>query len=217
MTISQFKTQVSLKKHFREMIDRIGVCDSVKTEYSQEFLDFCEVFTRHPEYPYKFTGFIDIKINRNPDLQNQLVVYIIKNNGEIDDVSVMNKCMTGKSKDNLKIALRVAIQPQIDEYKNNNYIKVCELCGEHDIIEIDHHSENAPFVKLYTDFMEINTLPLPTSFNDTKNRMKCFKELDYNFEEQWIQYHKENAILRMLCRTCNGTQPKYKTQRRGGS
>jgi len=210
MTITQFKTQQSLKKHFRKIIDRIKLCESVKNEYPQDFLDFCEVFKRHSEYPDKFIDLVDIKISYNPEFTNQLVVYIIKNNGEIDNVSVMNNCITGKPKDNLKIAMRVAIQPQIDEYKNNNYIKVCELCDEHDRIEIDHHSEKMPFAKLYSNFMEINTLPIPTSFNETKSHMKCFNELDYNFEEKWIQYHKENAILRMLCKICNGSRPKYK-------
>lgn len=210
MTISQFKTQSSLKNYFREVINKIGVCESVKTKYPQEYMDFCQVFTRHSEYPDKFFGFVDVKINFNPVFNNQLVVYIIKNNGDIDDVSVLNNCITGKSRNNLKIAMRVSIQPQIDEYKNNNRIKVCELCGEHNRIEIDHHSEKMPFEKLYIDFMEINKLHIPTSFNDTKSHMKCFKEEDYCFEEKWIQYHKDNAILRMLCKTCNTSQKKYK-------
>ena len=213
MPISQFKTQSSLKKYFREIIDRIGVCEKIKTEHPEEFLDFCQVFRRHSEYPDKFFGLVDIKINYNHVFKNQLVVYIIKNNGDvddIDDVSVLNNCITGKPKDNLKIAMRVSIQPQIDEYKNNNLIRQCELCDMNDRIEIDHHSEKMPFAKLYVDFMEINKFPIPTLFNDTKSHMKCFKELDYKFQESWIQYHKEKAILRMLCRSCNGSQKKYK-------
>ena len=210
MTISQFNTQESLKKHFREIINRIGVCDSVRSTHSSEFLDFCEVFKRHSDYPNKFIGFIDIKIDYNPEFKNQLVVYIKKDNGTIDNVSVLNNCITGKPRDNLKVAMRVSIQPQIDDYKNNNYIKVCELCQGHNRIEIDHHSDKAPFAKLYSCFMEINKLPIPTEFDDTKSHMKCFKKTDYNFEEQWIQYHKENAILRMLCRRCNSSQPNYK-------
>jgi hypothetical protein len=208
MTISQFKTQASLKKYFREIINKIGVCDSVKTKYPSEFFDFCELFKRHSDYPGKFIGFVDIKIDYNPIFINNLEVSIIKEDGSIDDVSVMNNCITGKPKDNLKIAMRVSIQPQIHEYKNNNYIKVCELCGEHDRIEIDHHSEKSPFAKLYIDFLDINKLP--TTFNNTKSHMKCFKGLDYNFEKNWMQYHKENAILRTLCRKCNGSQKKYK-------
>ena len=210
MPITHIKSQSNLKKYFREIIDRIRLCESVKTKYPIEFLDFCEVFKRHSEYPDKFIGFIDIKIDYNPEFKNELVVYIIKNNGEIDNVSVMNNCITGKSKDKLKIAMRVSVQPQIDEFKNKCYIRVCELCGVRDEIEIDHHSEKTPFAKLYFDFMEINTLPLPTSFNETKSYMKCFKEVDNIFEEKWINFHKDNAILRMLCRKCNSSQKKYK-------
>jgi hypothetical protein len=210
MTIAQFKTQKKLKIYFREIINKIGVCDSVKLKHPEYFLDFCEVFKRHSDYPQKFIGFVDIKIGFNPEFVNQLVVYIIKNDQCIDNVSVLNNCITGKPKDNLKIAMRVAIQPQIDEYKNNNYIHVCELCNEHERIVIDHHSEKSPFIKLYNDFMNINYLTVPNTFDDTKSHMKCFKEIDDRFKEDWINYHKENAILRMLCRTCNGSQPKYK-------
>jgi len=208
--ISQFKTQKALKKYVREIVDRIGLCESITTQYPQEHLDFCELFTRHPEYPNKFLDFVDIFIRYNPVIKTQLVVYIRKANGEIDDVSVLNKCITGKPKDSLKTAMRVSIQPQIDEYKNANYIRRCELCGVSDRIEIDHHSEKMPFAKLYVDFMEMNKLPIPTSFNNTKGHIKCFNELDHTFEETWKQYHKENAILRMLCRKCNRSQPKYK-------
>jgi hypothetical protein len=210
MTISHLKTQISLKKYFREIINTIGLCDSVKTKYPSEFLDFCELFKRHSDYPEKFIGFVDIKISYNPVFGNQLVVYIIKNDMTTDDVSVLNNCITGKPKDNLKIAMRVSIQPQIVEYKNNNYIKVCEICDDNDRLEVDHHSEKMPFAKLCYDFITINTLPIPVSFDDTKSHMKCFKDLDSNFEKNWVQYHKENAILRTLCRKCNGSQPKYK-------
>ena len=210
MAITQFKTQKALKDHFCEMINRIHVCNSVKTKYPSEFLDFCEIFKRHSDYPGKFIGFVDIKIDYNPEFKNQLVVYIIKDDMTVDDVSVLKNCVTGKPTDKLKIAMRVAIQPQIEEYKNKNPIKVCELCGEHYRIEIDHHSEKSPFAKLYNDFIEANKLDIPTDFDDTKSHMKCFKESDHHFENSWAQYHEKHAILRMLCRKCNGSQPRYK-------
>ena len=210
MTLSQFKTQASLKTHFREIIDRIGLCDSLKTQHLPEFLEFCEVFTRHPDYPNKFIGIDDIKIGYNPEYNNQLVVYIVKANGDIDNVSVLKSCITGKPKDNLKIAMRVSIQPQIDEFKNSQTRYFCELCNDTERIEIDHHSERMPFAKMYIDFMEINNLPIPTSFNDTIGHMKCFNETDNDFKNKWTIYHKEKAILRMLCRSCNGSQQRYK-------
>jgi len=43
-----------------------------------------------------------------------------------------------------------------------------------------------------------NRLPIPKTFNDTKSHMKCFKELDYNFEKNCTQYHKENNFKNIM-------------------
>ena len=210
MCISQYKSQKSLKEYFRQVINEIDVCDSVKTNHLDKYLDFCEVFKRHPKYPDKFFNLVDVKIDHNPIYKNQLVVYIIKDNGEIDDVSVLNTCITGKNKNNLLVAMRVAIQPQIDEYRLKNKIKVCEKCGSTDRIEIDHHNEKIPFCKLEKDFININKIKIPTDFENTEGHLKCFKDEDTMFKEEWIKYHKENAILRMLCRKCNEYRPFIK-------
>ena len=210
MPITQFKTQKDLKKHFQNIIDKIGICESVKSNYPTDYLDLCDVFERHPNYPKKFIGFNDIKINYNPVYKTILDVYIIKQNGEIDDVSVLKSCITGKPKNKLQIAMRLSIQPQITEFKNKQNKYVCEICGKTDKIEIDHHSENMPFAKLYQDFMKINTMPIPELFDNTEGHLKCFRNVDNVFEESWVKYHKENAILRMLCMGCNRSQPKYK-------
>jgi hypothetical protein len=203
-----FRTQQGLKTYFREKINRIGQCNSVKTTYPVDFSDFCEVFQRHPDYPEKFIGFTDIQIKYSLVFGNQLVVYIKKDNGTLEDVSVLNHCITSKSKNNLKIAMRVAIQPQIDEYKLH-CLQYCELCNSHDKLEVDHHSEKAPFAKLYLDFMKHNTIPIPSSFDDTKSHMKCFQITDVEFSKSWIEFHKEHAMLRILCKKCNASQPKY--------
>ena len=210
MPLHEFKSQESLKKYFRNIINTIGQCNSVKTLHNIEFEDFCEVFKRHSDYPAKFIGLDDIKIDYNPVFKKELVVYIIKKDGTIDDVSVLNNCITGKPKDNFKIAMRVSIQPQIEEYKNNNCNIFCEICNSYERLEVDHHSELSPFAKLYRDFMHTNMLPIPETFDNTESHMKCFNKVDHEFEKSWIQYHKENAILRTLCSTCNNSQPKYK-------
>lgn len=207
--LSHYTSQTTLKKHFREVIDSIGKCSSVKTKYPEYYLEFCEVFKRHSDYPNKFMDMEDIKIDYNPVYRKELVVYIIKSNGEVDDVSVLKNCITGKPKDNLKIAMRVAIQPQIDEYRNAQQNLICELCNSTKRIEIDHHSILQPFAKLYHDFMMNTTLEIPTDFDNTIACLKCFKEKDNEFNDAWIQFHKEHALLRMLCKECNNSQPKY--------
>ena len=129
----------------------------------------------------------------------------------IDDVSVLKNCITGRPKDNLKIAMRVAIQPQIYKFKHSQPNLICELCSEIKCIEIDHHSETMPFTKLYTDYLKNNHLPIPTTFDNTIDHMKCFKQTDHLFENEWIQFHEKNAILRLLCKKCNNSQPKIQS------
>jgi hypothetical protein len=211
--LSQYTTQKLLKTHFQEVINTIGKCNSIKSEYPDYYLEFLEVFKRHPNYPDKFMDIIDIKIDYFQIYRIQLVVYIIKTNGEIDDVSVLNSCITGKPKNNLKIAMRVAIQPQIDEYRNTQTNKLCELCNITENIEIDHHSELQPFEKLYNDYMTKNTLEIPFDFDNNSLHLKCFNENGKEFSEEWIKFHKDNAILRMLCKKCNGKQQKYKIKK----
>ena len=210
MPITQFKTQTALYNHFKNIINKIGICESIKLNYPDDYLDLCDVFKRHPRYPEKFIGFIDIKIKYNLIYKNQYDVFIIKDNGDIDDVSVLKSCISGKPKNKLLEAMRVSINNQIIEFRNKQKKLLCEICGKTDKIEIDHHSEHMPFAKLYDDFIKNNIITIPELFDNTEGHLKCFRSIDILFEESWVKYHKENAILRMLCKECNRSQPKYK-------
>ena len=72
-------------------------------------MDLCNLFKRHSDYPEKFNGLTDIKIRSNPVYKRQLETIMVKNNGDEDDFSVLNICITGKPKDNLTIAMRNSI------------------------------------------------------------------------------------------------------------
>ncbi len=207
----EFKSQLALKKYFREIIDKIGVCDSVKTKYPEYYLDFCNIFKRHPGYPEKFIGLNDVVVKYNLHFKNQLEVHIKNKNSEMDVVSIMKECVTGKPKDNLNIAMRTSIQQQIYDFRNKQNKFVCELCETTENIEIDHHSEKMTFAKLCKNFMNQNALPTPIAFDeDTKSHMKCFRKEDEKFKNSWNKYHKEHAILRMLCKLCNVSQNSKK-------
>ena len=102
-------------------------CSSIKEFYPEEWNEFIYLFKRHYNYPEKFNGLTDIKIRYNPLYKRQLEIIIVKNNGDEDDVSVLNNCITGKPKDNLTIAMRNSIYPQIEEFKHNSSME-CLLC-----------------------------------------------------------------------------------------
>jgi hypothetical protein len=86
-------------------------------------------------------------------------------------------CSTGRSPTphGLRVAhLRKLIAPQIIEFRNSAEQK-CTLCESTTQLEVDH-------VYMF------------------KNMIK-----DYigDSDEEWIEFHKQNASLRMLCRSCN--------------
>jgi len=204
--LSNFKTQKALKEHFKGLIQKIGLCESILNEYPQHYNDFIELFKRHPNYDEKCQNIIDIMIRKNP-VYNNLELIIKKEDDSIDDISYL-VCVSGKPKNDLKTAMREAIQPQIDEFKSMS-ILICELCNSTTSIHIDHHSDFTPFEKLYIDFMNINKLPIPTSFNSNKAHINCFKEKDKEFSKSWYEYHRLNVSLRVLCKKCNQSQTRY--------
>lgn len=87
-------SQVKLKDYTRQVINSIGICESIKRYFPEHYDFFIFLFARHICYPEKFKDMCDIKISRNPVFK-QLEVVILKNDGSVDNVSVMNKCITG--------------------------------------------------------------------------------------------------------------------------
>lgn len=192
-------TQSELKNYTRQVIDSIGVCESIKVSFPEHFDFFNYLFERHERYPEKFKDMCDIMIRRKPGLKQQIVVYILKNDGSEDDVSVMNKCITGRS-DNLSSAMRNSIMPQILEFKQvTNHL--CTSCRSNQNLEVDHKSPE--FIELKERFLEETKLPIPNSFDDNLYHSKVFREQDASFKDDWNTYHLKNAVLQFLCKTCH--------------
>lgn len=72
------------------------------------------------------------------------------------------------------ITLRKLIAPQIIEFRNQAE-KKCTLCESTERLEVDH-------IYLFS---------------------KLMKDYTGNSDNEWIEYHKEHAKLRILCRSCN--------------
>ena len=200
-----FNSQKKLKEYVRKNIDEIGKCSSIKKYHPEQWDLFMYLFERHSDYPEKFDGLIDVSIKYNPEFTNQLETIIVKNNGDEDDVSVLNKCITGKPKDNLTIAMRNSILPQILEFKNNNNL-ICELCKSIKNIEIDHFEPQ--FIDLKTTFLDNYNDMLPINFKQNNSHSKIFINNNINFENEWNEYHRKNAKLRVLCKKCNSLREK---------
>ena len=60
--------------------------------------------------------------------------------------------------------------------------------------------------KPYDEFLRDNNIP--TTFDDNYYNSAVFKKEDKVFENEWIEYHMNNCLLRCLCKNCNLTRER---------
>jgi hypothetical protein len=199
-------SQKKLKEYTKGVIVKIGKCDSVKNSFPEDFDFFVNyLFTRHPNYPKKIDGLNDVIIKHNN--YGNLSVYFKKINGHIEDISALNKCIKGQNKDDLYDAMRNSIIPQITEYRNSHSNLICDICESIDNIEIDHKEPH--FIDLFSNFINEQQYK-PTKFTSDKYHRKIFTREDKYFNDEWINYHMCNCVLRPLCKKCNSSRVNHK-------
>ena len=185
--------------YFKKRLNIIGLCPSLKKHHTYFYNELMDLFKNHPEYPKKIENVIDIAIERNKQNPSFYEYKIIKSNGDTDNISY-RCCINKPCKDNnLKNAMRYAVENQILEFRNNCNILECEFCKSRQNIHIDHIK---PFKELYDDFLKDRN-DIPSIFDDNYYNSAKFQEIDEDFENEWSEYHKNNATLRCLCRKCN--------------
>jgi hypothetical protein len=200
-----FSSKKKLEEHTRNIIKQIGITNSIKKTKPEYYNFFLELFKRHTDYPNKTRNMIDIIIKQNI-FGSGFELNIIRDDNSIEDISWKN-CVNQRKSNDLKAAMRTAIIPQIIDFRQLSKLD-CEICHKpSDNYEVDHIIH---FEKLYTNFIKLQS-DIPTSFNDMKDgsNRACFKPSDNKFEDDWFKYHKDNAKLRILCKHCNISRPKW--------
>lgn len=184
-------------------------------------LDFdflLELMTHHLEYESKSEGGI-----AGFRLQAGNHLFIIHPNSVEIDVSWRHCCNQAKGRKKrtreennrewLSQAMRFAVKPQIDEYRDEqikNKSFLCNQCGSGKNLQVDHVVPKC-FKTLTERFQRLTNhiLVTPETEEDLPNHeillCICFGETKVAkaFEKAWIDYHKCNAVLRMLCCKCN--------------
>ena len=208
-------TQQKRKEYIRSIMDKIGLCESVKSSHPQLYEILTEdIIPVHAEYPKKCKGMVDLTIRNNEmygSFKQQLECWIKFENSPDVPISLLKGCVTGKPKSsmqNLQEACRVAIDPQTNAYRNAHKTQPCVKCNCLSYrMEVDHnYDELLQFQTLFENFMDeckIDNVKIPETFDKNKGNQKCFKPTDSDFEKRWQQYHHDHAILRMLCFDCN--------------
>ena len=127
-----------LIEYYKALIYKVGLCQSLKTNHFDIYLELMDLFTNHPDYPEKIENVVDISIVKNKLHNKYLELHIIKKDNTTDNISY-RCCINKPSKDrNLKNAMRYAILPQIFEFKNKCELLECNFCKSKENIEIDH-------------------------------------------------------------------------------
>jgi len=205
-----FKTKKELSQYVNRIKNTINECDSIKTEYPEEYFFLNELIKRHPEYEEKVYKMVDLKMCMNK-LKTGFEIVIINNDNTTTSISLPT-CISSKSstiEQNIKRALRTVIQPQIDYYKQTHLLE-CQLCGDCERnIHIDHVIQ---FEELVDMFIKKYNIKIPTTFDrltDGTNKT-CLCDADKHIGILFYKFHEEHAILRSLCVQCNLSRSKYK-------
>ena len=212
-----FEDNKELYNYVLDIIKNISLTSSLKKTSPELYKFFVSLFQRHPEKDKKEVAFIiDISIRKLPIAQKHKhknkQFFIIKSNGTEDSIS-WNKCVYKQEYSISRLlswSFRDAIKEQIKEFKFVNKNKPCEICGTHEDITADHVIQ---FRKLKDDFLKENP-EHPTEFTKNNIGAVIFRDDDIEFVKAWQEYHKKNAILRILCSHCNDNLDKYHPKKR---
>ena len=204
-----FRNKKDAKKHITNTIESIGTCSSIKDHSIDIYNLFVDLFKRHPRYPEKTLGMIDIFITIN-SIDNGLVLNIKKEDGTTDNISYA-QCFKPSKKDDFRTAMRVAIEYQIKRFREANLLK-CKQCNTnspYERYEVDHENH---FEEILDEFLKTTTLTKPSKFQDGdgEDNRKMFTLEDKEYENEWKLFHESKARLRILCRVCNQTRPHWK-------
>ncbi len=203
-----FKTKKSAIEYTQKIINKIGLCPSIRTKSIDDYNFFIDLFRLHPDYPEKIDNICDISIVKNKVNTNLFQLNILKNDGSIDNISWV-ACVTGKKKDSFKSALRVSIEPQIKDFRTK-CIYECSICKTK-VSPIDSHVDHENhFEEILCKFLKTTNKKKPTEFKDTDDGRKSFTLNDKEYEDEWKLFHENNACLRLLCKSCNLKRPKWK-------
>lgn len=207
-----YKTQGEFEAFVKNIIYKdIGICSDIKNIYPSHYITLLEILKRHPNFMSKTKNMSNIKIIR--DTLNATALKIMIVNNDASEIDISWKCaITGKTKGDkhdLMSAMRSSIDDQIYQFKISNEEK-CVFCGNVDKLHVDHIIQFDEIAYNFINIMEDEKINIPNNFGETNDstHRRCFLEIDYIFNNKWIDYHYKNASLRILCQKCNLTRTR---------
>ena len=209
----------------RRRIAAIGVTPSIRETSPAEYEFFHELVKRHAAHEEKLKDLSDIAIRQDVKNQKGLAIDIVNTDGSRTEISWRN-CVTGKSepqRSKFHSALRYAVEDQIAAFREQSIVEICELCTESlSLMErgvgtrsVSTHVDHIlHFETLADNFMALQEITIPTTYEkEPVTYLTRFKEEDQNISQQFAEYHREHATLRIICGPCNLKREKAKKLR----
>jgi len=212
-----------IRKNILKEISSIkSVPFSLKCKRPDIFRQIMVMITRHPDYnTSRFNNIKDVEVKMNAIDKKNLEFWIINDIGS-RSFSLRTCCKKKvdtpqqSQEHKLKQAMRSAILPQIQNFKNSEPAKCneCKKSFDPNDLEVDHRSP-LTFKNLFKIFCErVWKKSMPMRFrksyelNDGAQRPEnaqtdAFLEEDGEINNAWCEFHENNCDLRLLCKPCH--------------
>ncbi len=200
------KTKKSMKEYTQVTMMKYLNCGKCLTKECEEYDFFYDLAKNREDENRKIEK---IKIIQNPLNSKTYHCEVVYNN-ETTEAIGFNKIIDNigkteetikeqKNKLDLSQSMRKEIKDQIQEFRSNVDL-ICLNCKNTNCeFHIDHIIK---FKKLQEDFfIKYPDIKIELE-EDNINGGRKFKE-NSRISEKWKKYHKQNATLRILCKTCN--------------
>jgi len=186
-------TKKSRLEAARALIDSIPIGVEFTEEQLDAFMDitgYCDIDTAWRAINPKFPS----------DPRHIRIVY-----EGVEDGFSWNKAITQPPHEQVvKKALRDAIAPDLREFMSSVESPWCMSCGALDNLTVDHCKAHGGkrFNTIVTEFMSRYPDIELTRSPDGVGYMVS----DMDIEAEWVQYHCDNAVYQILCRSCNASE-----------
>jgi 5-methylcytosine-specific restriction endonuclease McrA len=200
-----FSSAAACEAHTRAWLDQaLGKFNRVRITPGKSPSFLMALLERHPHKAEKIgSGVQYFVLERSPGNRG-VRTFAVRAEGAVD--FSWKICCAGKDPGagrKLTMALRYAVRGQINDWIEEQKPTHCKSCETMFRTRLDWHVDHVvPFKLLSAEFL--HGRKAPTEFTDLEiSGGHKFSMADWEFERDWLAFHKDKATLQALCVECN--------------
>lgn len=177
----------------------------------QDMAFMLDLLRWHPHAAEKFgAGVRHILVRENPKYGHN-EFYLRRVDGSGTDFSYKQCTQPSTPEADFRTALRVAAEPDIIAARNYLFdlepVRYCPLTGER-LLKTDGHMDHKPpntfsqIVKTFVLSRRLNPAKVAVTGRSQDNSFRL-RLLDTALEQDWVEYHRQHAFLRVISKTAN--------------